>query len=330
MRSEKELVNDLSRRLDTLMWEAPERKPSDLARPEFVENHEGFNIVHFQDRFIAIAKSLGKVDLIDSPLEDLVAKHPGKFQVRNTLTLARHAVDLVNQAAAIARAEGRLDRRLDTLIWEDPGRIPRDLTQPELIEDHEGFSIVHFQDRFIAIAKSVGEVDLLESPLEELVGEHPGKVLVQPTLAGIRQAVATSNRADAVSERLDALVWETPRRMPAEPEGPEVIETLEDFNIVHFQGRFIALARSLGEVDLVESALEEIVAGHPDEIRFRTTLEGIREAVGQVQLAKKLREAQEQQRTLRQRMETLEEKLASFEDTSLRRLLIRLGLKNPR
>lgn len=112
-------------------------KQEELLHPRLVESRSDWNILEFQGRFYGVPRAIGPIDFF------------------NSADLARPEI---LTAATACEIELQIERR----SAPQPPVVP--VERPLLVErDYAGYNIVHFQGRYIALAQSLGPVDLTQA-----------------------------------------------------------------------------------------------------------------------------------------------------------------------
>jgi ubiquinone/menaquinone biosynthesis C-methylase UbiE len=166
-----------------------------------------------------------------------LVRHDGQLYA---LSLSLGAVDLSRTASA--QLQDFQDRRL-CFIAETLEALKKEITRsafrgaPELIEQNfRGFNLVAFQDKFIALACSLGAVDLGSTEPAVLQGwQDLGRAVMAPSLAAVKEAVV----------RLDSPPLQTDETLGAE---------YRHYHITEYQGVSYAIPTRLGRLNLDQPA----------------------------------------------------------------------------
>jgi hypothetical protein len=200
--------------------------------PVLVDSHDGYNIVGWRGQFVAIAQWLGHVDLAE------LSEPERKRCAANQSLLWGHTFE---------EARKLIDERC--LPQLDP------LTQPpSLVDCRNGFNIVQWQGRFVAIAQLLGPVDLAALSEEQKKRLVADKMLLWGTsLEQLRQELDDRAPSGSVG---DGFAPEAVAGMLA-ARPPRLVEERSGFNVVEWHGRFAAVAQSIGPVDLTVLSEEQ-------------------------------------------------------------------------
>ena len=198
--------------------------------PVLVDSHDGYNIVAWRGQFVAIAQWLGHVDLAE------LSEPDRKRCAANQSLLWGHSLDEACQ-----------------LINERRFRLPQydSLTQPpSLVDSRNGFNIVQWQGRLVAIAQLLGPVDLTALSEEQKKRLVADKMLLWGTsLEQLREELDDLHVGDNFAPEAVAGM------LAARP--PRLVEERNGFNVVEWHGRFAAVAQSIGPVDLTVLSEEQ-------------------------------------------------------------------------
>lgn len=121
------------------------------------------------------------------------------------------------------------------------------LAPPRLVESIGDCNIVAFSERFYALSRSLGALDLGVATTAQLA-ELPS----WDTLDAARAGVIDLNRAAAQQATIP----------------PRLVKAMDDHNVVAYQGRFFTVPHRLGEIDLAQAVAQEM-----NEIESWDTLE---------------------------------------------------------
>jgi hypothetical protein len=179
----------------------------------------GYNIVSFEERHIALARSLGYVDL--TQVDD-----------------AWFAERQLSRAVFVGETAVAVKEKIDQEMACHPSA--RQVGPPVLVEaGYRGYNIVSFEERHIALAQALGQVDLMQVDDAWLAEKQQSRdAYVGETVAAIK----------------DEIDQEAARHLSARPvETPVLVEAgYRGYNIVRFEEQHFALAQSLGHVDLMQ------------------------------------------------------------------------------
>src|SRR3989338_9234877 len=160
--------------------------------------------------------------------------------------------------------------------------------EPQIVQVMEKFNIIHYVGRYFAIAQSVGSVDFtVIATLQEKYGDnlfvHKSIKKVRKWILKKRERTSKMKAASWVKEIFgDHLVNSKKAKQSATffckylskfftvptireavtvsdfPKEPQIVQVMEKFNIIHYLGRYFAIAQSVGPVDFtVIATLQE-------------------------------------------------------------------------
>ena len=160
--------------------------------------------------------------------------------------------------------------------------------EPQIVQVMEKFNIIHYVGRYFAIAQSVGSVDFtVIATLQEKYGDnlfvHKSIKKVRKWILKKRERTSKMKAASWVKEIFgDHLVNSKKAKQSATffckylskfftvptireavtvsdfPKEPQIVQVMEKFNIIHYVGRYFAIAQSVGSVDFtVIATLQE-------------------------------------------------------------------------
>jgi ubiquinone/menaquinone biosynthesis C-methylase UbiE len=172
-------------------------------------NFQGYNLVRHDGQFYGLSLSLGAIDLSRTP-----ADRVQDLQQRRLCFVADDLEGLKKQIAACAFRGA-----------------------PELIEqNYRGFNLVAFQDKFIALACSLGAVDLGSTEPAVLQGwQDWGTAVVATSVEALKEAV----------DRLNSPAPETEKPLEAE---------YRQYQIAQYQDIYYAIPKRLGRLNLEQPA----------------------------------------------------------------------------
>jgi predicted O-methyltransferase YrrM len=174
---------------------------------ERVDETSGFNLVRIKGRFLAVAKRLGPIELFSERLGE------------------RELVPLLYSGESLQEV------REKAYAFERERAVPA----IELVDEVGGYNVVKAGERFIAVAKELGPVNVFHERLGE------------------RELSPIFLTGDSLEEvRKKALLLEEEAR----PVGELIGETRE-FNLIKIRGRFLAAAKSIGPTDFLVERLGE-------------------------------------------------------------------------
>jgi len=188
-----------------------------------VADTDGYNLIRSGKQFLAVAKSLGPVNLFDERL--------GERELGSII--------LVGSTLEEVRARAKA--------------LEKSACPAVLVAETDGYNLIQAGERCVAVAKSLGPVNLFDERLGER--ELGSLILVGSNLEEIRaQAKALEKSAPPVT-----LVAET-----------------DGYNLIQAGERFVAVAKSLGPVSLFDERLGErelgsliLVGSNLEEVRVR-------------------------------------------------------------
>lgn len=240
---------------------------------DLIEETHMYNLFRAGERYIAVSKSLGAVNLLG---------HLGERDIDHAILV-----------------EDKLNALKEKVLFTE-----NSLKQPlvDLIEETSMYNLFAVGDRYIGVSKSLGAINLLGYMTERDIGEH---ILVGDTPEDVKKKILTieaslnqkvklieeflmynllkvgdryiailktfgppdlleqleNSNIDTItflSEKLEEL-WEQTEEMEATM-GRPLLEKLEEtslYNLFRTGEHYIALAKSLGKVDLMEEKLGE-------------------------------------------------------------------------
>ena len=175
---------------------------------ELVGDTTGYNLVRVGERFLALAKVLGPI----SPMVERLGE--------------RELAPLLFSGESLEEVRGK------ALAFEKETAVPN----VELIDEIGRYNVIKAGERFIAIAKELGPVNLLRERLGE-------RELAPLLFAG-----------DSLEEvREKALAFEKENRPPS----VELIESEGGYNLLKAGDRYFAVAKALGAMSLLQERLGE-------------------------------------------------------------------------
>jgi hypothetical protein len=211
--------------LEEVRTRAAEHEPRSEASAELAGETPSYNLVRLGDRFIAASKALGVLGL---GIERL-----GERDLEPALFVGGTLEEIRSRA----------------LAHESP------VLEVELVGQTEDYNLVRLDTRYVALARSLGDVAVGT----ERVGERelPPHVLCGSTLEELRTRVA-----ETLGETLHV---ET-----------ELVGETRSYNLVRIGSRFIAAAKALGSLSLGTERVGDrelapviLVGSSVDEVRFR-------------------------------------------------------------
>ena len=184
--------------------------------PRLVGESRSFNIVRYGDQYVAVAQELGTVEVSEIMLGRASRPPATKFILGRTL-------EELEPKIAAADALRHRDAPPMTNLQE---RVPR------LVGESRSFNIVRYGDQYFAVAQELGTVEVAEIMLGRASRPPATKFILGRSLEELEPMIAA---ADALRHR-DA--------------PPRLVETIGDHNIIEWNGRFFALLRLIGRVEV--------------------------------------------------------------------------------
>lgn len=180
-------------------------------QPTFVEMYESFNIVQLGSALVAVAQECGGLD-VDAILSGRMPQPPEDL--------------FVVLAAPLEQLKARIN--------ELQAAKQENLKSPRIVDSYLGFNIIRWKEEWVAVAQSLGTLDV--------VAVLQGKI---PAPAGDLYLIASSPQ-NQLRQRIEALCNNTQlRNLP-----PQLVEAFQGFNIVYCSGEYVAVAQTLGAVDV--------------------------------------------------------------------------------
>ncbi|MDX2255997.1 MAG: class I SAM-dependent methyltransferase [Pseudanabaenaceae cyanobacterium bins.39] len=185
---------------------------------------------------------------------------------------------------------------LYSLGESDTVTIPRHLTNyyatPQLIESIETYNIVAWRENYYGLPHSLGTIDLSTENLAEI--EESDGVFISQSQLDIKKAIQVYLKSgktlnlSSLGEKVDMpIISKYSTNYYATP---QLIESIETYNIVAWQEHYYGLPHSLGAVDLSTENLTEIEES--DGVFISQSQSDIKKAVQTyLKLEKKLAEA---------------------------------------
>ena len=175
---------------------------------ELIDESGRYNVVRAGERFIAVAKELGPSNLFREQL--------GERELPPVLFTGESLEEV----------------REKSMAWEATTAQPA----PELLGDTAGYNLLRVEERFLAVAKSLGPTQLFVERLGKR--ELSPILLIADTLEEVRGKAITVELQD--TRPVVELVGETVK-----------------FNLVKLGSRFVAITKSLGQVSPMVERLGE-------------------------------------------------------------------------
>lgn len=256
--------------LDSASIEIPSHisRPADPAVPqvEIVDATDRFNLIRIDDRFVAVAKQLGPIDLLVERL--------GERELFPVIFLG-DCLESVRQKA---------------LAFEKETAIPA----VQLVDEFANYNIIKVENRFLAARKTLGAIELFrerlgdrELPpvlfLSEGADDLCRKILYDAQQSAtidslVAQTVETKKLGQRLEQSLNALTKQVSALLPQSVAEPVLLEDYRGYNLVAFNEKVMAADRAVGPVDLRDSITRQQMM-HEGKLFIATTLDGARAAV---------------------------------------------------
>jgi predicted O-methyltransferase YrrM len=154
---------------------------------------------------------------------------------------------------------------LSSLGGADRENFPQHLSKyhvtPQLVESVDPYNIVAWRERYYGLPQSLGAVDLSTMDLAEL--ERLDGIFISQSQSDIKKAIQAylmSGKISGLSSpNEEACATTIPKRSAHHYYStPELVESVDTYNIVAWRERYYGLPQSLGAVDLSTTDLTEL------------------------------------------------------------------------
>jgi hypothetical protein len=132
------------------------------------------------------------------------------------------------------------ERRIDALLPWRQVHAPDAADNPVQVETFRGFNILRYHAQYIGVAQNAGAIDLRVGTATVATRLGPARAVIADTLEEIRSRITM----------LAALqVPAAPTAHGGGPDGPELVESIHDFNIVRVGTTFVGLRHRIGMIE---------------------------------------------------------------------------------
>ena len=143
------------------------------------------------------------------------------------------------------------------------------LQTPQLLKTINGYNIVSFKGMFFGIPQILGTIDLpglSEGEIAALDG-----IIIKDSISAVQQAIESPDQQTVIKELA--------------PNTPQLLKTINGYNIVSFKGMFFGIPQILGTIDL--SGLSEGEIATLDGIIIKDSISAVQQAIENPDLAAK-------------------------------------------
>jgi hypothetical protein len=210
------------------------------AVPELITSIGPYNIVRYDGFFYVLPQSLGEVRWG----EDDIATFPG---VTTTRTL-KDAQDRAKKKGGI------LDNVKETVAkWSVLAKPQTNSSQPSpprLVSSLENYNIVQYGDWYYGLPQELGKIDLQDTDA-----------------IGVPGVVREHSREEA-EKQIRLRRGHSATNLNRQRSQPRLLASLEDYNVIEYEGWFYGVPQALGEIDLSRTDVIEMPGVVRDETRL--------------------------------------------------------------
>ncbi|MBM4262147.1 MAG: hypothetical protein FJ145_12045, partial [Deltaproteobacteria bacterium] len=218
---------------------------------ELIEEFGCYNLVKADDRFLAVTKKLGRLELFSERL--------GERELPPILFVA-DSIDEVRKKTLVFEKQSSLPVQLQEGLAGSAAHVsavaPESSSEPYLVAtDYQGFNLVACNPKFFAVPMALGPVDFRDVDLRKrMIGE--GSLLEAPTLDAARLAVDSLLHRQSLHGRLPDLENQ-PQGLVAGRKALEAQLTAVDVLVAELREKYSSLTEHQSNISLRISQLEK-------------------------------------------------------------------------